>query len=55
MPNLVEFLDQRIRTGDAGEVAARVEQSKYTPSKKLSEDIAKLIKVNVSTDLLRWH
>lgn len=44
VPDLVEFLDQRIRVEDGGEVAASVEQSKYRPSKKLLAHIAELIK-----------
>jgi hypothetical protein len=44
VPGLVAFLDQRIRGGDSGEVAAKVEQSKYRPSKKLLDHIAHLIK-----------
>jgi hypothetical protein len=41
---LTAFLDQRIRGGDGGSVAATVEQSKYRPSKKLLDHVAKLIK-----------
>jgi DUF2075 family protein len=42
--NLSAFLDERIHLGDGGAVAALVEQSKYCPSKKLLEHVAKLIK-----------
>ena len=44
VPELTTFLDQRIRTGDSGEISAKVEQSKYRPCKKLLEHVAKLIK-----------
>jgi hypothetical protein len=42
--NFIEFLVNRVKTGDAGEVAAKVEASKYRPSKKLLDHIANLIK-----------
>jgi hypothetical protein len=41
---LTTFLDQRIHSGDSGAVSAAVEQSKYSPSKKLLDHVAKLIK-----------
>jgi hypothetical protein len=41
---MTTFLDQRIHRGDAGAVAAKVEKSKYRPSKKLLDHIAELIK-----------
>jgi uncharacterized protein len=44
VPKLSAFLDERIRLGDSGVVAAKVEQSKYCPSKKLLDHVAKLIK-----------
>jgi len=44
VPDLTTFLDQRIRNGDSGEISAKVEQSKYRPSKKLLDHVAKLIK-----------
>jgi hypothetical protein len=44
VPELTAFLDKRIRNGDGGSVAATVEQSKYRPSKKLLDHVAKLIK-----------
>jgi hypothetical protein len=44
VPQLAEFLDQRIHTGDNGVVAATVEQSKYRASKKLLDHVARLIK-----------
>jgi hypothetical protein len=44
VPDLTEFLDKRIHGSDNGEVAAKVEQSKYRPSKKLLDHVAKLIK-----------
>jgi hypothetical protein len=44
VPELTVFLDERIRGGDGGSVAATVEQSKYRPSKKLLDRVAKLIK-----------
>jgi hypothetical protein len=44
VPKFTAFLDQRIRGEDGGAVAAKVEQSKYRPSKKLLEHVAKLIK-----------
>jgi DUF2075 family protein len=44
VPELTAFLDERIRGGDSGSVAAIVEQSKYRPSKKLLDHVAKLIK-----------
>jgi hypothetical protein len=43
VPDLTTFLDERIHGGDSGAVAAAVEQSKYRPSKKLLDYIAKLI------------
>jgi DUF2075 family protein len=42
--DLASFLDQRIPIGDQGEVAAKVERSKYRPSKKLLDHVAGLIK-----------
>src|SRR5437016_8100361 len=33
--HLTAFLDERIHGADSGEVSAKVEQSKYRPSKKL--------------------
>jgi DUF2075 family protein len=44
VPGLTAFLDERIHAGDTGAVAATVEQSKYRPSKKLLDHVAKLIK-----------
>jgi uncharacterized protein len=44
VPDLTAFLDKRIHSGDSGAVAAKVEQSKYCPSKKLLDHIGKLIK-----------
>ena len=44
MPHLTTFLDERIHDADSGEVSAKVEQSKYRPSKKLLDHVAKLIK-----------
>ncbi len=44
VPNLTAFLDKRIHGGDNGAVAAKVEQSRYRPSKKLLDHIARLIK-----------
>jgi DUF2075 family protein len=41
---LSTFLDERIHGADSGAIAAAVEQSKYCPSKKLLDHIAKLIK-----------
>jgi len=41
---LTAFLDERIHGGDSGALAAAVEQSKYRPSKKLLDHVAKLIK-----------
>jgi hypothetical protein len=42
--NLTVFLDTRIHQGDKGEVTAKIEDSKYSPSKKLLDHVAKLIK-----------
>jgi len=44
VPEFTSFLDRRIRVGDGGEIAAKVEQSKYCASKKLLDHVAKLIK-----------
>jgi uncharacterized protein len=44
VPHLIAFLDERIHGPDSGEVLAKVEQSKYRPSKKLLDHVAKLIK-----------
>jgi uncharacterized protein len=44
VPSLTTFLDERIHGGDGGSVAAAVERSKYRPSKKLLDHVAKLIK-----------
>jgi len=44
VPHLTAFLDERIHGADSGEVSAKVEQSKYCPSKKLLDHVAKLIK-----------
>ncbi|PYT87360.1 MAG: peptidase S24 [Acidobacteria bacterium] len=44
VPRLTAFLDERIHGADSGEVSAKVEQSKYRPSKKLLDHVAKLIK-----------
>jgi uncharacterized protein len=44
VPDLTAFLDERIRAGDSGVVTAKIEQSKYRPSKKLLDHVAKLIK-----------
>jgi DUF2075 family protein len=44
VPELTAFLDERIHGGDSGTVAATVEQSRYRPSRKLLDHIAKLIK-----------
>lgn len=44
MPHLTAFLNERIHGADSGEVSAKVEQSKYRPSKKLLDHVARLIK-----------
>jgi hypothetical protein len=44
VPDLSKYLDKRIHNGDSGAVAAKVEQSKYRPSKKLLDHVGKLIK-----------
>src|SRR5437899_2822851 len=44
VPELTTFLNERIHGADSGEVSAKVEQSKYRPSKKLLDHVAKLIK-----------
>ena len=44
VPRLSIFLDERIRRGDGGAISAKVEQSKYQPSKKLLNHVANLIK-----------
>src|ERR1039458_1254842 len=44
VPKFTAFLDHNIRLGDAGVIAAKVEASKYQPSKKLLDHIAKLVK-----------
>ncbi len=44
VPHLTAFLNERIHGADSGEVSAKVEQSKYRPSKKLLDHVAKLIK-----------
>ncbi len=44
VPKLSSFLDQNIHFGDAGAVAAKVEESKYHASKKLLDHVANLIK-----------
>jgi hypothetical protein len=44
VPKFTSFLDQWIRVGDAGTIAAKVEQSKYCASKKLLDHVAQLIK-----------
>jgi len=44
VPGLTTFLDERIHEGDRGAVAAKVEQSKYRPTKKLLDHVAQLIK-----------
>jgi DUF2075 family protein len=44
VPALVEFLNGRIRKGDGGKIAERVEKSKYRPSKKLLSHVAAVIK-----------
>ena len=41
---LSTFLDERIRRGDGGTISAKVERSKYRPSKKLLNHVANLIK-----------
>jgi len=41
---LTAFLDERIHGSDGGSITAMVEQSKYRPSKKLLDHVAKLIK-----------
>ncbi len=43
VPHLTAFLDERIHGADSGEVSAKVERSKYRPSKKLLDHVAKLI------------
>jgi DUF2075 family protein len=44
VPHLAAFLHQRVRSGDNGAVTATIEKSKYSPSKKLLDHVAKLIK-----------
>jgi DUF2075 family protein len=44
VPDLTAFLDERIHVGDSGAIASKVEQSKYSPSKKLLDHVARLIK-----------
>src|SRR5580704_6976180 len=44
VPDLTEFLDERIRGEDGGAISAKVEQSSYRPSKKLLGHIARLVK-----------
>jgi uncharacterized protein len=44
VPRLSTFLDERIRRGDGGTISAKVEESKYRPSKKLLKHVANLIK-----------
>src|ERR1700676_4320698 len=44
VPNLTAFLDERIHGADSGEVSAKVEQSKYSPSKKRLDPAPKLLK-----------
>ncbi len=41
---LTRFLDEHIHQGDKAEVTAKIEASKYSPSKKLLDHVAKLIK-----------
>ncbi len=49
---LSSFLCERIRGADGGAISATVEQSKYQPSKKLLEHVAKLIKAKPEYVLL---
>jgi DUF2075 family protein len=44
VPDFTTFLDKHLHRGDGGELAAKVEQSKYRPSKKLLDHIAQLIR-----------
>jgi DUF2075 family protein len=44
VPELTMFLNERIYGADSGDLSAKVERSKYRPSKKLLEHVAKLIK-----------
>ena len=44
VPQFTAFLNQRVPLGDAGSVTARVEESKYRPSKKLLDHVAKVIR-----------
>jgi len=44
LPEFATFLNQWVCVGDAGVVAAKVEQSKYRASKKLLDHVAQLIK-----------
>jgi len=52
VPDLTNFLNERIREGDHGVVTTAVEQSKYRPSKKLLAHVAELIKGNPQYVLL---
>lgn len=42
--SLITFLDGRIRAGDSGALSAKVEKSKYRPSRKLLDHVSNLIK-----------
>ena len=44
VPQFTAFLNQNIPLGDAGTVTARVEKSKYHPSKKLLDHVARVVK-----------
>jgi len=44
VPQFIDFLGGRIRGGDSGAIAARVERSKYHASKKLLDHVSNLIK-----------
>jgi DUF2075 family protein len=44
VPQFTTFLKHNVPLGDAGSITARVEQSKYRPSKKLLDHVAKVIK-----------
>jgi hypothetical protein len=44
VPQFTAFLSQNIPLGDAGQVTARIEKSKYRPSKKLLDHVARIVK-----------
>ncbi len=50
--NLASFLGSHVERGDGGELTAKVEKSKYCPSKKLLDHIAGLIKAKPEYVLL---